>query len=242
MFVIVTGPPCSGKSTYIDAHRQDGEPVFRRSGLDNNPDQIVRDRREFIRACTLDSGTAWIEARYLSSALILDMGCSRFEERPMRTPYAECMRRLDASDRDRKDAWAEVIARWFRVRPSHGQGYDAALARRLTDQREMRGHDRGFYNSAAWRMLRASVLAAAHGECQDCLDRSPARYSPATCVHHEAHVDEHPGWALSETYVDVSGIEHVNLVALCHECHNLRHGRWQGRTHDTTRDLTQERW
>ena len=242
MFVIVTGPPCSGKSTYIDAHRRDGEPVFRRSGLDNDPAQVRRDRSAFVRAHSLDAGTVWVEARSLTSALVLEMGCSRFEERPMPTTYAECMRRLDASGRDRRDAWAEVIARWFRVRPSHGQGYDAALARRLTDQHEMRGHDRGFYNSAAWRALRASVLSAAHGECQDCLDRSPARYSPATCVHHEAHVDEHPGWALSETYVDVNGIEHVNLVALCHECHDLRHGRWQGRTHDTTHDLTQERW
>ena len=33
MFVIVTGPPCSGKSTYIDAHRKPGEPVFRLTPL-----------------------------------------------------------------------------------------------------------------------------------------------------------------------------------------------------------------
>ena len=110
MFVVVTGPPCSGKSTYIDAHRRDGEPVFRRSGLDNDPVRVRRERAAFVRAHSLDAGTVWVEARSLTSALVLEIGCSRFEERPMRTTYAECMRRLDASGRDRRDAWAEVIA------------------------------------------------------------------------------------------------------------------------------------
>ena len=216
--------------------------MFRRGGLDNDPVRVRRDRREFIRAHMLDEGTVWIEARSLSSALVLEMGCSRFEERPMRTTYAECMRRLDASDRDRRQEWAEIISRWFRVTPSHGRGYDVDLARRLATELAHDGHNRRFYKRVQWRALRASVLARYHGECQDCLAKSPARYSPATCVHHEAHVDEHPGWALSETYTDTNGIEHVNLVPLCHECHDLRHGRWQGRTHDTTRDITQERW
>lgn len=128
------------------------------------------------------------------------------------------------------------------VLPSRSNGYDDRLAQRLASERRRNGNNRAFYKGAAWRALRAQILARYHGECVDCLAKSPAIYTPATCVHHEAHVDTYPGWALSETYIDSKGIEHANLVPLCHECHDIRHGRWQGHTHDTSRDVTEERW
>jgi 5-methylcytosine-specific restriction endonuclease McrA len=121
-------------------------------------------------------------------------------------------------------------------------GYDPELARRLQAERKHDGHNRRFYKSAQWRVLRARVLAEFHGECQDCLAKSPSRYTPATCVHHEAHVDTHPGWALSETYVGRDGKQRRNLVPLCHSCHDARHGRDPGSFIAKSKPLTEERW
>jgi 5-methylcytosine-specific restriction protein A len=122
-------------------------------------------------------------------------------------------------------------------------GYDPELARRLKAERERDGHNRKFYKSVAWRALRTRVLAEFHGECQDCLAKSPARYTPATCVHHEQHVDTHPGWALSETYTGKDGMERRNLVPLCHACHDRRHGRDPGSfAPKKSKPLTDERW
>lgn len=123
-------------------------------------------------------------------------------------------------------------------------GYDVELAFRLKAERERDGHNRRFYKSLPWRMLRGRVLRKYHGECQDCLAKSPARYEPATCVHHEAHVDTCPGWALSETYTDAHGVERQNLVPLCHSCHDARHGRGPGRFTVKAKDapVTDERW
>lgn len=123
--------------------------------------------------------------------------------------------------------------------------YDHDLAAKLKARRERDNTDKAFYDSAAWRRMRAKVLAEFHGECQDCLKKSPALYTPAVHVHHEAHVDTHPGWALSEFYVDPnSGEVKRNLVPLCHDCHDRRHGRVGYRPH-TSHDvapLTDEWW
>lgn len=120
--------------------------------------------------------------------------------------------------------------------------WDDALARRLTEQRRERGSDYRFYRSKEWRNLRANVLAANHYECAMCKAKSPARYSRAVTVHHVCHVEDAPGLALSETYVDHDGIERDNLMPLCHECHDKVHHRFRGRGHDTSGDVTEERW
>lgn len=121
--------------------------------------------------------------------------------------------------------------------------YDADLAARLRDERKRDGNNRRFYKSAAWRALRSKVLRKHRGQCQDCLAKSPAMYTPATCVHHEMHVDTHPGYALSETYKGKDGTEHDNLIPLCHDCHDKRHGRDWGDTHTTeSKPITEERW
>ena len=121
--------------------------------------------------------------------------------------------------------------------------YDARLAARLRARRERDHTDKAFYDSAAWRKLRAKVLDEFHHECQDCLAKSPARYTRAVHVHHEAHVETLPGWALSETYVDGSGRVARNLVPLCHDCHDARHERVGHRPRDCEGDtITPERW
>ncbi len=120
--------------------------------------------------------------------------------------------------------------------------YDEELAERLASERARYGNNRRFYKRAEWRHLRASVIAEFRGCCADCLERSPSVVTPATCVHHEMTVEDWPGWALSEWYVDQGGVLRRQLWPLCHECHDRRHGR-QGRWFKNTKEpLTPERW
>ena len=120
--------------------------------------------------------------------------------------------------------------------------YDHALAEWILDRRERLGHDRAFYNSAAWRTLRAHVLAEFHSESQYELHQSPARYVPATVVHHVMHVEDWPGWALSEYAVDGSGEVIRNLIPLSHEAHDIVHGRFGTGQRHREAPLTEERW
>lgn len=65
-----------------------------------------------------------------------------------------------------------------------------------------RGYD------AAWRTIRRVVLEEACGLCQDC--RAEGRYAAASEVH---HIDG-----------DSHNNHKRNLVALCRDCHDARHG------------------
>ena len=69
-----------------------------------------------------------------------------------------------------------------------------------------RGYD------AEWRKVRAEVLRE-HPLCADCLARGIVR--AATVVHHIRAISECPELRL----------ESRNLLALCRDCHELRHGR-----------------
>lgn len=119
--------------------------------------------------------------------------------------------------------------------------YDRDLARWILERRERFGHDRAFYNSPAWRRLRAEVLAEFHGESQWELSLSPALYVPATVIHHVMHVEDHPGWALSEWAVR-DGEVIRNLVPLSHDGHDVAHGRFGRGQRHRVKPLTDERW
>lgn len=124
--------------------------------------------------------------------------------------------------------------------------YDADLDARLRAERSERGCDRRFYQRAAWAKVRRRVLAEWHGACADCLAASPARFTPATTVHHDARVEDAPGWALSEWRAEPTGGGMVavrNLFPLCDRCHDARHGRVGPRIRDRDGGAqTAERW
>lgn len=120
--------------------------------------------------------------------------------------------------------------------------YDWDLHHHLMQMLARDGNQRRFYMSARWRRLRAKVLEESHFESQDELHATPARIVLATCVHHVMHVDELPGWALSEWYVDDSGQCHRNLIALSHEAHDARHGRMRFAKRKPQFELTKEMW
>jgi 5-methylcytosine-specific restriction endonuclease McrA len=93
-----------------------------------------------------------------------------------------------------------------------------------------------FYTCSAWLNLRENVLAEYHYECQDCKDKG--FYTKANHVHHVQYVRKHPRYALSKTYI-FQGKEYKNLIPLCHNCHEIRHGY---RQKEEKKPLTEERW
>jgi 5-methylcytosine-specific restriction endonuclease McrA len=93
-----------------------------------------------------------------------------------------------------------------------------------------------FYNSRYWRKIRREVLEEYKYECQDC--KVEGYYTKADTVHHEQYVRRHPRLALSETYI-FQGKEYKNLIPLCHNHHEIRHGYRQNKI---KQPLTEERW
>jgi 5-methylcytosine-specific restriction endonuclease McrA len=94
-----------------------------------------------------------------------------------------------------------------------------------------------FYTWKKWIKIRTAVLLTDKYECQDC--KKQGRYTRATTVHHVNHVKAHPELALEINYIDVEGNEKRNLVSLCFDCHEKRHGY---RKHNYHAPITEERW
>ena len=92
-----------------------------------------------------------------------------------------------------------------------------------------------FYVSRWWRRLRKEILEEYKHECQDC--KAKGFYTKASHVHHQQYVRKHPRLALSRKYM-FKGKEYINLVPLCHDCHEIRHGYRQ----KEKKLLTEERW
>lgn len=93
-----------------------------------------------------------------------------------------------------------------------------------------------FYVSKQWRRLRKEVLAEYKNECQDC--KAKGFYTKASHIHHNQFVRKHPRLALSKIYT-FQGKEYKNLIPLCHDCHEVRHGYRQKERKEV---LTPERW
>ncbi len=71
----------------------------------------------------------------------------------------------------------------------------------------------GFYQSDAWRRLRAEKFAAACGLCERCKAKGVIREGKE--VHHIIPIEKN--WELRFAF--------DNLILLCAECHNAEHDR-----------------
>lgn len=102
-----------------------------------------------------------------------------------------------------------------------------------------------FYNSKEWKRKRVEILTRDHNECRDCrnrmadafllgktLDRKDAKIRRATEVHHIKELKEYPNLALDSD----------NLVSLCTQCHNVRHGRNPKRFVRKNQPVSSEKW
>lgn len=95
---------------------------------------------------------------------------------------------------------------------------------------------KAFYNSKAWKKLRAAVLKLDHYECQQCKARGI--YTRAQTVHHVHHLKDR--WDLRLSLHDENGDR--QLVSLCNECHNAEHPEKAFKDKAKRKPLTPERW
>lgn len=102
-----------------------------------------------------------------------------------------------------------------------------------------------FYNTAEWKSKREQILNRDFHECQGCRRRLAEAMKkgivlhgedriirPAHEVHHIKELKEHPELALVDE----------NLISLCTQCHNIRHGRNPHRFVKRKKRLTEEKW
>lgn len=86
-----------------------------------------------------------------------------------------------------------------------------------------------FYKLKSWIRLRDNILLESHNECYDCKQNGiltiGTKENPLE-VHHVNFVRVRPELALSKYYLDSDGKLKLNLVALCHKCHDKRHSRF----------------
>jgi len=71
-----------------------------------------------------------------------------------------------------------------------------------------------FYNSNDWKILKEKKLQDEQYRCERCKKL-------ATEVHHIKYIQVDEGWELR--------LDYNNLEALCVDCHNFRHSRFQKR-------------
>ena len=93
-----------------------------------------------------------------------------------------------------------------------------------------------FYQSPEWRHKRAAVITKHNGECE--MHRRRGSYARAEMVHHVWYLDKHPELALAEFYYS-GGVKHMQLMPLCHECHEEMHGHRHAKKREP---ITSERW
>lgn len=104
---------------------------------------------------------------------------------------------------------------------------------------------KAFYNSSAWKHKRMQILDRDHYECQDCRRRikdaavsgtqligRDRKIWRAEEVHHIQELKEHPEL----------GLDDDNLISLCAQCHNLRHGRTPKKFVRRKKLVSKERW
>lgn len=87
-----------------------------------------------------------------------------------------------------------------------------AQIQREYDRRSRNRESKRFYNSKAWKAVRASKLAA-DPICEQC--EREGRLTRADVVHHKLELVQHPELGLCME----------NLESLCHSCHNFHHKR-----------------
>lgn len=102
-----------------------------------------------------------------------------------------------------------------------------------------------FYNSKQWKAKRIEILDRDRHECQDCVKRLhdavknntilPAderKIRPACEVHHIKELSERPDLEL----------DNDNLISLCVQCHNIRHGRTVKKFCKKKEPVSEEMW
>ncbi|MGN0656098.1 MAG: hypothetical protein ACI4KR_04840 [Ruminiclostridium sp.] len=81
-----------------------------------------------------------------------------------------------------------------------------------------------FYKDRYWRNhIAPEIMQEQRNECYFCKQRG--RYTAAKLVHHIKELRKFPQLAYSRYWYDEHGAKHLNLVAVCQQCHEEQHGR-----------------
>ena len=88
----------------------------------------------------------------------------------------------------------------------------------------MKEYAKGFYQSAAWKRTRQTVIKRANGLCERCKARGI--YKPGYIVHHKEYITpgniSNPNITLNVHDASVT-LDPANLEYLCEDCHNKEH-------------------
>lgn len=79
----------------------------------------------------------------------------------------------------------------------------------------MKEYAKGFYQSAAWKRTRQTVVKRANGLCERC--KAAGLYVPGVIVHHKEYITPTNVQDASVT------LNLDNLEYLCEDCHNKEH-------------------
>lgn len=103
------------------------------------------------------------------------------------------------------------------------------------------GKTADFYNSFFWRTLSHSVIKEHHNECYLC--KRKGKISRAILTHHVKHLKSRPDLAYKKYYFDEKGNKQIQLMPLCHSCHEQIHerGAYQA-LKKSNKFTTPERW
>ncbi|WP_337175389.1 HNH endonuclease signature motif containing protein [Paludisphaera sp.] len=96
--------------------------------------------------------------------------------------------------------------------PYHKPPGASASRHRDYDRTRRDGESKAFYNSKAWRSVRAMKLRRSP-LCELCSQAKPRRLTPGTHVHHVVELRDAPDL----------GLVVENLQTLCHGCHSRLH-------------------
>ena len=117
------------------------------------------------------------------------------------------------------------LCRKCKKRIKHPNTYCEECLPKIEQQREQLLRDRNnrynqkrdpkykeFYNSGEWKLLKDKKMQDEQYRCEDC-------HKLAMEVHHIVPIQTIEGWELR--------LDYDNLAALCIQCHNKRHNRFQ---------------
>lgn len=98
-----------------------------------------------------------------------------------------------------------------------------------------------FYKSKEFIDVRKEVFDEQHNECY--YHRKKGKIVKGTICHHIYHVRDYPQYALSKYVIDEDGRRTINLICVCHKCHeNICHPDRFKKNKKIISDKYEERW
>jgi len=214
---VITGAPCSGKTTYAKQHMRDNDILYDfddlmmcLTGLPYQQTNLhvlgyVIDIRDLlISRLRTDANidVAYIIVTTVSELLLSQLNNMDVDYITMDTTLEVCLTRLHDSTRTNKDNLSIAIVEWYTPKQNAKQ----------VEQRTYKGKVvNPFYKTKRWLRVRSKVLRRDGYECREC--KRYGKSTAATTAHHVNMLETHKHLALDAN----------NLISLCNVCHGNMH-------------------